>query len=108
MFNEFRILNNYFLPQLAVLKAHMLTHTNKRDYTCLFEGCTYAFKTKGSLKRHMRRHTGLFNISYIFNFFCTKVSLVLCKYFTGMNVNYHFTKYRFYVPIYMYVFDSYR
>ncbi|XP_045213317.2 transcription factor E4F1-like isoform X2 [Mercenaria mercenaria] len=44
--------------ELAVLKAHMLTHTNKRQYACKIEGCTYAFKTKGSLKRHMRRHTG--------------------------------------------------
>ncbi|KAK6169185.1 hypothetical protein SNE40_020284 [Patella caerulea] len=41
-----------------VLKVHQLTHTNRRDYPCTFEGCEYAFKTRGSLKRHLRRHTG--------------------------------------------------
>ncbi|XP_060577562.1 transcription factor E4F1-like isoform X2 [Ruditapes philippinarum] len=51
------ICDNKF-KELAVLKAHMLTHTNKRQYPCMYEGCTYAFKTKGSLKRHSRRHTG--------------------------------------------------
>ncbi|XP_052771389.1 transcription factor E4F1-like isoform X2 [Mya arenaria] len=44
--------------ELPVLRAHMMTHTNKRHYVCGAEGCTYAFKTRGSLKRHMRRHTG--------------------------------------------------
>ena len=46
------------LFQVNVLKAHMLTHSDTRDYPCTWEGCSYAFKTKGSLKRHMRRHTG--------------------------------------------------
>ncbi|GAB1604932.1 transcription factor E4F1-like [Argonauta hians] len=44
--------------KIIVLKTHMLTHSDKREHHCLFEGCTYAFKTKGSLIRHMRRHTG--------------------------------------------------
>ncbi|KAL4239609.1 Transcription factor [Mactra antiquata] len=44
--------------ELAVLKTHMLTHSNKREFACMYQGCNYAFKTKGSLKRHMRRHTG--------------------------------------------------
>ncbi|XP_025106288.1 transcription factor E4F1-like isoform X2 [Pomacea canaliculata] len=44
--------------ELPVLKAHMLTHSNVRQYRCTYEGCPYAFKTKGSLTRHIRRHTG--------------------------------------------------
>ncbi|ESP04037.1 hypothetical protein LOTGIDRAFT_109963, partial [Lottia gigantea] len=41
-----------------VLKSHVLTHINRRDFPCTIEGCEYKFKTKGSLKRHLRRHTG--------------------------------------------------
>ena len=37
----------------------MLTHSNQRDFPCTWGNCQYAFKTKGSLKRHMRRHTGV-------------------------------------------------
>uniref|UniRef100_A0A0L8HY35 Transcription factor E4F1 n=2 Tax=Octopus bimaculoides TaxID=37653 RepID=A0A0L8HY35_OCTBM len=44
--------------KIIVLRTHMLTHSDKREHHCFFEGCTYAFKTKGSLIRHMRRHTG--------------------------------------------------
>ncbi|XP_076458436.1 uncharacterized protein LOC143292132 [Babylonia areolata] len=44
--------------EVAVLKTHMLTHSNVRQYKCTFENCPYAFKTKGSLVRHVRRHTG--------------------------------------------------
>lgn len=36
----------------------MLTHSDRRDFPCTVEGCTFAFKTKGALKRHLRRHTG--------------------------------------------------
>ena len=36
----------------------MLVHSTAREFVCEVEGCTYAFKTKGSLRRHMRRHTG--------------------------------------------------
>ncbi|XP_063790784.1 transcription factor E4F1 isoform X3 [Pseudophryne corroboree] len=38
-----------------ILKAHMLTHSNKKDYECKL--CGNAFRTKGSLIRHNRRHT---------------------------------------------------
>ncbi|KAL8564093.1 hypothetical protein ACOMHN_034570 [Nucella lapillus] len=44
--------------EVAVLKTHMLTHSNLRQYKCTYSDCPYAFKTKGSLVRHMRRHTG--------------------------------------------------
>ena len=47
--------------QINILKTHMLVHSNRREYVCEVEGCTYAFKTKGSLRRHMRRHTGTLN-----------------------------------------------
>ncbi|XP_069125021.1 transcription factor E4F1-like [Argopecten irradians] len=54
---ECHICQNRF-KDLNVLKCHLLTHSNKRDFPCGVEGCVFAFKTKGSLKRHMRRHTG--------------------------------------------------
>ncbi|XP_075035440.1 transcription factor E4F1 isoform X2 [Mixophyes fleayi] len=38
-----------------ILKAHMLTHSNKKDFECKL--CGNAFRTKGSLIRHNRRHT---------------------------------------------------
>jgi hypothetical protein len=36
----------------------MAMHAEKNTFICKWEGCPYGFKTKGSLKRHMRRHTG--------------------------------------------------
>ncbi|XP_033744051.1 LOW QUALITY PROTEIN: transcription factor E4F1-like [Pecten maximus] len=54
---ECHICQNRF-KEINVLKSHLLTHSNKRDFPCGVEGCVFAFKTKGSLKRHMRRHTG--------------------------------------------------
>ncbi|XP_068279624.1 transcription factor E4F1 isoform X2 [Nyctibius grandis] len=37
------------------LKAHMITHSSRKDYEC--ELCGTSFRTKGSLIRHHRRHT---------------------------------------------------
>ncbi|XP_021375430.1 transcription factor E4F1-like isoform X1 [Mizuhopecten yessoensis] len=54
---ECHICQNRF-KEINILKSHLLTHSNKRDFPCGIEGCVFAFKTKGSLKRHMRRHTG--------------------------------------------------
>ncbi|XP_060064172.1 transcription factor E4F1-like [Ylistrum balloti] len=54
---ECHICQNRF-KEINILKSHLLTHSNKRDFPCGVEGCVFAFKTKGSLKRHMRRHTG--------------------------------------------------
>lgn len=39
----------------TILKAHMLTHSTKKDFQCKL--CTDSFRTKGSLIRHIRRHT---------------------------------------------------
>ncbi|KAM9305454.1 transcription factor E4F1 [Gastrophryne carolinensis] len=39
-----------------ILKAHMLIHSNRKDFVCKL--CGDAFRTKGSLIRHTRRHTG--------------------------------------------------
>ncbi|XP_056390638.1 transcription factor E4F1 [Hyla sarda] len=39
----------------TILKAHMLTHSAKKDFQCKM--CTDSFRTKGSLIRHIRRHT---------------------------------------------------
>ncbi len=54
-----------FVLQEAVLRAHMLTHSDQRDFVCPWDGCEYAFKTKGSLKRHLRRHTSKETDSWI-------------------------------------------
>lgn len=41
------------------LRTHMaVVHSERRAFQCDFQGCSFAFKTKGSLKRHQRRHTG--------------------------------------------------
>ncbi|GFO00945.1 transcription factor e4f1-like, partial [Plakobranchus ocellatus] len=42
----------------SVFKAHALVHSEQRKYVCTVKSCPYAFKTKGGLVRHMRRHTG--------------------------------------------------
>ncbi|XP_073415372.1 transcription factor E4F1 isoform X4 [Dendrobates tinctorius] len=39
----------------TILKAHMLTHSTKKDFQCKL--CADSFRTKGSLIRHIRRHT---------------------------------------------------
>ncbi|XP_059174449.1 transcription factor E4F1-like isoform X2 [Physella acuta] len=44
--------------ELTVLKVHALVHSDERKFVCSFENCPYAFKTKGGLVRHTRRHTG--------------------------------------------------
>ncbi|KAK7507932.1 hypothetical protein BaRGS_00000897 [Batillaria attramentaria] len=49
---------NMSFKEMAVLRAHSLTHSNVREFKCPVQGCPYAFKTKGSLVRHQRRHTG--------------------------------------------------
>lgn len=43
-------------PQASILKAHMITHSSRKDYEC--ELCGTSFRTKGSLIRHHRCHTG--------------------------------------------------
>ncbi|XP_075686640.1 transcription factor E4F1 [Rhinoderma darwinii] len=40
---------------VTILKAHMLTHSTKKDFECKL--CGDSFRTKGSLIRHNRRHT---------------------------------------------------
>ncbi|KAF2361920.1 Zinc finger C2H2-type [Trinorchestia longiramus] len=41
------------------LQQHMsVVHASSRSFICGFSGCGQAFKTKGSLTRHHRRHTG--------------------------------------------------
>ncbi|NXK91933.1 E4F1 factor, partial [Formicarius rufipectus] len=39
----------------SILKAHMITHSSRKDYECKL--CGTSFRTKGSLIRHQRRHT---------------------------------------------------
>ncbi|CAO2642160.1 Transcription factor E4F1 [Lemmus lemmus] len=39
----------------SILKAHMITHSSRKDHECKL--CGASFRTKGSLIRHHRRHT---------------------------------------------------
>ncbi|XP_068003019.1 transcription factor E4F1 isoform X3 [Melanerpes formicivorus] len=39
----------------SILKAHMITHSSRKDYECKL--CGTSFRTKGSLIRHHRCHT---------------------------------------------------
>ncbi|XP_076998262.1 transcription factor E4F1 isoform X2 [Tamandua tetradactyla] len=39
----------------SILKAHMVTHSSRKDHACKL--CGASFRTKGSLIRHHRRHT---------------------------------------------------
>ncbi|XP_042554245.1 transcription factor E4F1 isoform X1 [Dipodomys spectabilis] len=39
----------------SILKAHMVTHSSRKDHQCAL--CGASFRTKGSLIRHHRRHT---------------------------------------------------
>ncbi|XP_008843484.2 transcription factor E4F1 isoform X6 [Nannospalax galili] len=41
--------------QGSILKAHMVTHSSRKDHECKL--CGASFRTKGSLIRHHRRHT---------------------------------------------------
>ncbi|XP_063613179.1 transcription factor E4F1-like isoform X1 [Penaeus indicus] len=42
-----------------ILRAHnAIVHSHGRPFHCDFDGCSQSFKTKGSLTRHLRRHTG--------------------------------------------------
>lgn len=39
------------------MKVHQAVHGDAKPFVCMYAGCNYAFKTKGSLVRHERRHT---------------------------------------------------
>ncbi|XP_045595635.1 transcription factor E4F1 isoform X2 [Procambarus clarkii] len=42
-----------------ILRTHIaVVHSQGRPFHCTYGGCTQSFKTKGSLTRHERRHTG--------------------------------------------------
>ncbi|XP_042219479.1 transcription factor E4F1-like isoform X2 [Homarus americanus] len=42
-----------------ILRTHIaVVHNQGRPFQCNYEGCSQSFKTKGSLTRHERRHTG--------------------------------------------------
>ncbi len=56
----------------------MFTHTDQKDFKC--EICETAFRTKGSLIRHNRRHTGKTKRACVGLYWVVKV--VLCKCFT--------------------------
>ena len=34
-------------------------HSDARPYSCTYTGCTYSARTAGTLKLHMRKHTGI-------------------------------------------------
>ncbi|XP_071514118.1 uncharacterized protein [Panulirus ornatus] len=42
-----------------ILRTHIaVVHSQGRPFHCSYDGCSQSFKTKGSLTRHERRHTG--------------------------------------------------
>ena len=43
-------------PQTNILRTHMKTHSDQKNFSC--DLCGTSFRTKGSLIRHNRRHTG--------------------------------------------------
>lgn len=44
---------------MKILAAHTsIVHSQTRPFQCPYENCSFSFKTKGSLVRHERRHTG--------------------------------------------------
>ncbi|CAL4108322.1 unnamed protein product [Meganyctiphanes norvegica] len=44
---------------MKILTAHKsIVHSDTRPFQCPYENCNFNFKTKGSLVRHERRHTG--------------------------------------------------
>lgn len=42
--------------QTNILRTHMKTHSDQKNFSC--DLCETSFRTKGSLIRHNRRHTG--------------------------------------------------
>ncbi len=45
-----------FTQQTNILRTHMKTHSDQKNFSC--DLCGTSFRTKGSLIRHNRRHTG--------------------------------------------------
>ncbi|XP_059472995.1 transcription factor E4F1-like [Neocloeon triangulifer] len=56
--SECKICGNSY-RDATILKTHIATvHSVGKPYACDFEHCPFACKTKASLERHIRRHTG--------------------------------------------------
>lgn len=45
-----------FTQQTNILRTHLKTHSDQKNFSC--DLCGTSFRTKGSLIRHNRRHTG--------------------------------------------------
>jgi len=50
------VICSIFTKQTNILRTHMKTHSDKKNFAC--DLCGTSFRTKGSLIRHNRRHTG--------------------------------------------------
>jgi len=68
---------------MVVLRTHIKTvHTGTRPYHC--QQCPDAFKTKGSLVRHVRRHTGKTFMDKMFHIYIHTIFLYLIS---QVNIN---------------------
>lgn len=57
----------FHLEQNNILRTHLRTHSDLKGFSC--DLCGTSFRTKGSLIRHNRRHTGTVNLSFYFSSF---------------------------------------
>lgn len=58
------VLRCIFTQQTNILRTHMKTHSDQKNFSC--DLCGTSFRTKGSLIRHNRRHTGTDNKQGLF------------------------------------------
>lgn len=67
----------FYLEQNNILRTHLRTHSDLKGFSC--DLCGTSFRTKGSLIRHNRRHTGTVRLCYFLSSCCLKTTSHLKK-----------------------------